>query len=171
MERILVGKSCSAVSWVSAKRKYASLPRAFSSLVVQPKCLYGKTLSRLPGLLYLPRRDKLSYPPELSSPPLVNGCQIFLKCYYDQKIHFPFSFRFWKRVCLTPGRQNFELRSITKGGLLWVQVLDFTVRHYSRSKMTDWTSEGWIEVRWRQRLTSLKLQRVNAAYYTCKTRV
>ena len=33
----------------------------------------------------------------------------------------------------------------TRMSLLLLQVLDFTVRHYSRSKLTDWTSEGWIQ--------------------------
>ena len=64
-----------------------------------------------------------------------------LNCPCDQKDHFLFFFRFWKRVCLTPDWQNFEVWFSFKGCLL----LDFTVRHYSLSKLTDWTSEGWIQ--------------------------
>ena len=32
-----------------------------------------------------------------------------------------------------------------KGCIFLVQVKDFTVRHYTRSRLIDWTSEGWIE--------------------------
>ena len=46
-----------------------------------------------------------------------------------------------------------------------MQVQDFTVRHCSRSKLTDWTSGGWIDDNMRSMtLTSLKLERVNAAF-------
>ena len=57
--------------------------------------------------------------------------------------------------------------------LIFIQRL-FTLNVcYSRSKLTDWTLEGWIqgEVQWRHLVTSIKFQRVNAAYYICKTRV
>ena len=67
-----------------------------------------------------------------------------LKCPWDEKIHFLFFFRFWKCVCLISDWQNLELWFLSKGRSLWVSVLDFTDRHYSRAKLTDWTSEGWI---------------------------
>ena len=70
---------------------------------------------------------------------------IILKCPCDQKNHFLFFFSLWKCVCLTLDRQNFEIWFLSKGRLLWVYVLDFTIRHYSRSKLTDGTSEGWIQ--------------------------
>ena len=58
------------------------------------------------------------------------------------KNNFLLFFRFWKRVRLTPEWENFELWFLSKG--CPSKGLDFTVRRYSRSKMTDWTSEGWI---------------------------
>ena len=82
-----------------------------------------------------------------------------------KKITSFFFFRFWKCVCLTLDWQNFELWFLFKSRLLRVLVLPFTVRHYSRSKLTDWTSKVGSREKWRQRLTSLKFQRVNAAYY------
>jgi len=59
-----------------------------------------------------------------------------------------------------------------KAVFLWVQVKDFTVHHFTFK--TQWPTEPQrvgLRIRWRQRLTSLKLQRVNAAYCTCITRV
>ena len=41
-----------------------------------------------------------------------------LKCNYDQKIHFSFSLRFYKHVCLTPHWQNLKLRILSKGRFL-----------------------------------------------------
>ena len=59
---------------------------------------------------------------------------------------------------LTPHWQNLKLQNLVQTGCfpLWVQADDFTVRHYSRSKLTDWTSEGWIEDKMTSK-TSLKL--------------
>ena len=95
-----------------------------------------------------------------------------LPLWLKEKNQFLFVFIFWKRVWLTPDWQNFELWFLSKGNVLWVQDLDFMVRHYSCSKLIDWTSDGWIQGNtWRQRLTILKAQRVNVAYYICKTRL
>ena len=69
---------------------------------------------------------------------------IYFKVVLWSKNRFLFFFRFWKRIRLTSNRQNFELCVLSQGCLFWVQVLDLTVRHYTRSKLIDRTSEGWI---------------------------
>ena len=65
---------------------------------------------------------------------------------------FLFSFRFGKCISLSPDTQNFVLWFLSKGRSLWVLVLDFTVCHYSRLKLTYWTSEGCIQ----GKVTSIK---------------
>ena len=85
--------------------------------------------------------------------------QYQLKCPCDKKkkiTSFLF-FTLWKCVCLTLDWQNFELWFISKGRLLWVLVLDFTIRHYSRSNLTDWTSEGWIQGKVTSKAHQLKI--------------
>ena len=59
---------------------------------------------------------------------------------------------------MTPHWQNLMLQILYKGCFLRVQVQDFTVRHCSRSKLTDWTSKGWIEDKMTSKIHGLTLQ-------------
>ena len=80
------------------------------------------------------------------------------------KNHFPFFFRFWKCLLLS---FDFYPQAVFFGFKFWI----------SRSTITciqNWLSgPQWVGSRekWRQRLTSLKFQRVNAAYCICKIKV
>ena len=96
-----------------------------------------------------------------SSPHNLSNCVMYvtvlckiIKVVLWSKNHFLFFFRFLKRVRLKPKWQNFELWVLSESCLFWVQVLDFTARHYSRSKLTDSTLGGWIWRKWRHLLTT-----------------
>ena len=95
------------------------------------------------------------------------SCLSTLKCPCDKKNHFLFSFRFWKCVCLTPDWQNFELwypKAVYFECKFWISRSAIThVQNWPIGPQTVGSRE-----KWRQRLTSLKFQRVNAAYYICK---
>ena len=92
---------------------------------------------------------------------------LLLKCHYDRKIILnPFFLQILKACSLNTKLAKFWVWVSSKGCLFWVEVLDFTVCHYSRSKLTNWTSEGWMKRKWHHLLNSLKFQHVNAIYYT-----
>ena len=96
-----------------------------------------------------------------------------LKCYYDQKFTslFPSDFKSLFVWHLTSKILNFKflqrLFSLSASlgfhglPLFWFKTDGLDFRGFGSR-----TRYGW-----RQKLTSLKLQRVNAAYCTCKTRV
>ena len=67
-----------------------------------------------------------------------------------KQAHFLFFFRFWKCVCFTLDWQNFELWFLSPKAVYFVCRfwISRSVRHYSRSKRTDWTSGGSRE-KWR----------------------
>ena len=88
-----------------------------------------------------------------------NNCFNCFKWYYDQKNHFSFSFRFYiVKACLfdTSLAKSWASNFVQRLSF-WVKVYDFTVRHYSRSNLTDWTSEGWIEDKMTSKTHQLKI--------------
>ena len=94
-----------------------------------------------------------------------------LKCYYDKKFTslFPSDFKSVFVWHLTGKILSFEFYPkavffeckfrISRSAIVRVQ------------KWPNWLQRVGSRIRWRQRLASLKLQHVNAAYCTCKTRV
>ena len=82
----------------------------------------------------------------------------------NKKEHF-FSFKFWNCDCLLLDWQDFELWFLSRGCLLWVK---FWIPRSAITYVPNWpigSQNFGSKVKWRHWLTTLKFQRVNAAYY------
>ena len=68
----------------------------------------------------------------------------YLKWYYDQKIIFFFSPDFESVFASHPTGKILSFAFYPKAVYFECKFCFLTVRHYSRSKLTDRASEGWI---------------------------